>query len=186
MEELKTKAQQLVEKYITNENLKKHIYAVENFMKKLAQRFGEDPNIWSLAGLLHDLDWEMTKETPEKHSLIGAEILAQEGFPEEIVRAVKIHNYLHNLQPQTLLEKALFSTEELTGFIVAVALVMPNKTLDEVTVERVLNKLEEKSFARGVNREVIYQSEKLLGLSLEELITICLEAMKEIRDKLGL
>jgi putative nucleotidyltransferase with HDIG domain len=186
IEELKEKSLRLVDEYIHNENLKKHIYAVQNFMKALAKKFGEDENIWEIAGLLHDLDWEITKETPEKHSLIAAEILEKEGFPEEIINAVKVHNYIHNIEPKTLLEKALYSTEELTGFIVAVALVMPNKSLDEVTVERVLDKLKEKSFARGVNREIIYKSEELLGIKLEELIKICIDSMKEIRDKLGL
>lgn len=186
IENLKNKAIKLLEEYIHNENLKKHIYAVESFMRELAKRFGENEEIWALAGLLHDLDWEITKETPEQHSILASEILEKEGFPKEIIDAVKTHNYIHNIEPNTLLEKALYSTEELTGFIVAVALVMPNKNLDDVTVERVLNKLKEKAFAKGVNREIIYKSEKLLGIKLEDLIQICIDSMKKIRDKIGL
>ncbi|MEM5875687.1 MAG: HDIG domain-containing metalloprotein [candidate division WOR-3 bacterium] len=186
MEELRNKALKLLEKYIKNENLKKHLFAVEALMGELAKKFGENEELWKIAGLVHDIDWELTKETPEKHSLLGAEILQKEGFPEEIVNAVKIHNHIHGFEPKTLLEKALYSCEEMTGFIVAVALVMPNKSLDEVTVERIMSKFKEPSFARGVNREIIKKCEELLGIKVEELAEICLNAMKKIRDKLGL
>ncbi len=184
--ELREKSLELINKYLKNENLKKHLLATEALMRELAKKFNEDEEIWGIAGLIHDIDWELTKETPEKHSLIGAEILEKEGFPKEIVEAVRKHNHIHNFEPKTLLEKALYSCEEMTGFIVAVALVMPNKSLDEVTVERIMNKFKEPSFARGVNREIIQKCEELLGITVEELAEICLEAMKKIRDKLGL
>lgn len=180
------RALELIDQYIKNENLKKHLLAVEALMKALARKYGEDEEIWGLAGLLHDLDWEITKETPEKHPLIAVEILEKENFPEEVISAVKKHNHLQGLVPETNLEKALYSCEEITGLIVAVALVMPNKKLSEVTVERVLNKFNEPSFARGVNREIILKAEEFLGLKLEDLIAIALKAMQEIQDKLGL
>lgn len=186
MTELRKKTLELIEKYIKNENLKKHLFAVEALMIELAKKFGENEEIWGITGLIHDIDWEITKDTPQKHSIVGAEILKKEGFPEEIVNAVKIHNHIHGLEPKTLLEKALYSCEEMTGFIAAVALVMPNKSLDEVTVERIMNKFKEPSFARGVNREIIKKCEDLLGIKVEELAEICLNAMKKIRDKLGL
>ena len=183
---LREKALLLIEKYITSENIKKHLIATEALMRELAKRFNEDEEIWGITGLIHDIDWDLTKNTPEKHSILGAEILEKEGFPEEIVNAVRVHNHIHNLEPKTLLEKALYSCEEMTGFIVAVALVMPNKSLDEVTVERIISKFKEPSFAKGVNRDIIKKCEEFLNISIEELAEICLNAMKKVRDQLGL
>ncbi len=180
------RALELIDQYIQNPNLKKHLLAVEALMKALARKFNEDEEIWGLAGLLHDLDWELTKETPEKHPLIAVEILEKEGFPKEVISAIKKHNHLQGLTPETNLEKALYSCEEITGFIVAVALVMPNKKLSEVTVERILSKFKEPSFAKGVNREIILKAEEMLGLKLEELAEIALKAMQEISEELGL
>ncbi len=185
-EAYRKRALELIDQYIQNQNLKKHLFAVENLMRHLARRFGENENLWALAGLLHDLDWEITKETPEKHPLIAVEILEKENFPQEVIEAIRKHNPLQGLVPETKLEKALYSCEEITGFIVAVALVMPNKKLSEVTVERILNKFKEPSFAKGVNREIILKAEEFLGLKLEELAKIALESMQEISDILGL
>lgn len=179
-------ALRLVEQYITNPNLKKHLVAVEALMRALARKFKQDEELWSMAGLLHDLDWELTKDNPTRHSIMSAEILTEAGFPAEIVNAVKVHNFVHNIEPQTMLEKALYATEEITGLIVACALVTPNKKLSEVTVERVLKKFKEPSFARGVNREIILKCEPYLGITLEELTQIALTAMLEISDQLGL
>lgn len=184
--DLREKSLKLIDQYLKNENLKKHLLATEALMRELAKKFNENEEIWGIAGLIHDIDWELTKETPEKHSLIGAEILEKEGFPKEIIEAVRKHNHIHNFEPETLLEKALYSCEEMTGFIVAVALVMPNKSLDEVTVERIMSKFKEPSFARGVNREIIKKCEELLGIRVEELAEICLKAMRSIKDQLGL
>lgn len=185
MENSREKSLALIEKYIQNDRLKKHLLATEAFMRALAKKFGEDEEIWGIAGLIHDIDWDLTRETPEKHSLLGAEILTKEGYPPEIVSAVKIHNYIHGLEPKTLLEKALY-LETLTGFIVAVALVMPNKKLSEVTVERILSKLKEPSFAKNVKRDIIYRAEELLNIPLEEVIGICLKSMQAISNQLGL
>jgi len=180
------RALELIDQYIKNQNLKKHLLATENLMRHLARKFDEDEEIWALAGLLHDLDWEITKEAPEKHPLIAVEVLEKEGFPQEVISAIKKHNHLQGLIPETKLEKALYTCEEITGFIVAVALVMPNKKLSEVTVERILNKFKEPSFAKGVNREIILKAEEMLGLKLEELAEIALKAMQEISEELGL
>jgi putative nucleotidyltransferase with HDIG domain len=184
--DLREKAFKLIEQYVQNQNLKKHLLAVENLMRHLAKRFKEDEEIWALSGLLHDLDWDITKETPQKHPLVAVEILEKEGFPQEIISAIKKHNHLQGLMPETTLEKALYTCEEMTGFVVAVALVMPNKKLSEVTVERILNKFKEPSFAKGVNREIILKAEEMLGLKLEELAEITLKSMQEISDELGL
>ena len=180
------RALELIDQYIKNQNLKKHLLATENLMRHLARKFGEDEEIWALAGLLHDLDWEITKETPEKHPLIAVEVLEKENFPQEVILAIKKHHPVYGLVPETNLEKALYTCEEITGLIVAVALVMPNKKLSEVTVERILNKFKEPSFAKGVNREIILKAEEMLGLKLEELAEIALKAMQEISEDLGL
>jgi len=184
--DLRKKALELIDQYIKNQNLKKHLLATENLMRHLARKFNEDEETWALAGLLHDLDWEITKDTPEKHPLIAVEILETEGFPPEVISAIKKHNHLQGFIPETNLEKALYTCEEMTGFIVAVALVMPNKKLSEVTVERILNKFKEPSFAKGVNREIILKAEEMLGLKLEEVAEITLKAMQEISEDLGL
>lgn len=181
----KKRATKLIDQYIKNENLKKHCYAVEFVMKRLAEHFKEESEKWSITGLLHDLDWEITKNTPERHSLISADILTKEGFDKDIIEAIKIHNHMHGIEPMSLLQKSLYCAEELTGLITACALVNPKK-LNGVTKESVLKKFKEKSFAKGVNREIILKSKTLLNLDLPELIDLELQAMKEISDKLGL
>jgi len=184
--DLRKRALELIDQYIQNQNLKKHLLAAENLMRHLARKFKEDEEIWALAGLLHDLDWETTKETPEKHPLIAVEILEKENFPKEVILAIKKHNHLQGLIPETNLEKALYACEEMTGLVVAVALVMPNKKLSEVTIGRILNKFKEPPFAKGVNREIILKAEEMLGLKLEELAEITLKSMQEISEELGL
>lgn len=176
----------LLDEHIQNENLKKHLFAVEALMRALARKFNQDEEIWGLAGLVHDLDWEETKETPEEHSLIAAAVLEKEGFPKEVIQAVKVHNHIHGFEPESLLEKALYSTEEITGLIVACALVQPSKKLKDVTVDSVLKKFKEKSFAAGVDRNIILKSEEYLKLGLNELIQLALDAMISINEVLGL
>ncbi|MCL5258041.1 MAG: HDIG domain-containing protein [Patescibacteria group bacterium] len=183
---MREKALCLLDEHIQNENLKKHLFAVEALMRALARKFNQDEEIWGLAGLVHDLDWEETKETPEEHSLIAAAVLEKEGFPKEIIQAVKVHNHIHGFEPESLLEKALYSTEEITGLIVACALVQPSKKLKDVTVDSVLKKFKEKSFAAGVDRNIILKSEEYLKLGLNELIQLALDAMISINEVLGL
>lgn len=176
----------LLNEHIKNQNLIKHSLAVEALMRALARKFGEDEELWGLAGLLHDMDWEKTQTTPEQHSLISSEILGQEGFSKEAVNAIKIHNHLHGFTPNTLLEKTLYATEEITGLIVAAALVLPSKKLADLKSENVLSRMKEKSFARGVNREIINLTPSYLGISVAELAEIALSAMQNIHEKLGL
>jgi putative nucleotidyltransferase with HDIG domain len=175
----------LIKEEIKNQNLIKHCLAVEAVMRKLAEYFNEDVEKWGLAGLLHDIDYEKTKDDPKKHSLIGAEMLEKLGLDKEIVEAIRAHNEIHNLPRETKLAKALFCTDPITGLIVAATLVLPSKKLNDLTVENVLNRFKEKSFARGANRQVILSCFKI-GLSLEEFVKISLEAMKEIAQDLGL
>jgi putative nucleotidyltransferase with HDIG domain len=179
-------ALELLKQYVKDEKIIKHCLATEALMRNLAKRLNQDEEKWALAGLLHDLDWDMTKKEPEKHSLIAEEILKNLNVDPEIVSAIKIHNYVHGIEPQTLLEKALYSTEMITGFIVAVALVKPSKKLKDVTVQNLLEKFKEKNFAAGAKREIINLAPQFLGLSLEEIFEIALKSMQEISDDLGL
>ncbi len=175
----------LLKTKLQNQNLFKHCLAVEAVMRGLARHFHEDEEVWGLTGLLHDIDYQETRGVPEKHSLIGAEILAKQGLPPELVYAVKVHNEVHGLPRISKIDKALFCTDPITGLIVATALVMPNKKLAEVRLDNILNRYKEKGFARGANREHIALCSEL-GSSLEEFIKIGLEAMKSIAQNLGL
>src|SRR4030042_6886874 len=174
----------LVQEKIQNQNLVKHCLAAEVCMQELAEKFGEDKDKWGLTGLLHDIDYEETKNEPQKHSILGAEMLENLGLDKEIVDAVKTHNEIHGITPESKMAKAIFTIDPLTGLIVASTLVLPSKKIADLTTENVLNRFKEKGFARGANREIISQCQKLLGLSLEEFTKIALEAMKKISNEL--
>lgn len=158
-------------------------------MRALARRFGEErgADIWELAGFLHDLDWEKAQDDIASHTELASEILEKEGFPRGVIEAIKKHNHhAGNPPPETLMEKALFYSEEITGLIVAAALVRPDKKLSGVTAESVMKRFEEKSFARGVDRDILRQVPEKLGILLQELTSIALSAMQEIHEELGL
>ncbi len=175
----------LLNKYLKDEKLLKHSIAVEAIMKALARRLGMNENKWGLTGLLHDLDYEYTKEKPHLHGVTSAEIL-QDLLPEESIEAIKSHNYLHTQRlPLTELDKALLAADAVSGLIIAITLVMPNKKLSEVKIDTLRTKFKDNSFAKGCNRERIKLCEDL-GLSIEEFLSISLEALKEESDKLGL
>ncbi len=179
-------ALQLLRQHVKNENLIKHMLAAEAVMRALAEKFEGNADEWGLTGLLHDIDWEETQDNPHNHSLVSSVYLAHEGVGSEVVQAIKTHNHLHGIIPQTLLEKALYSAEELTGLLVACALVQPSKKIADVSVDRVLKKFKQPSFAKGVNREIIMKSEELLGITLEDLIQLELSAMQRIAHEIGL
>lgn len=176
---------EILQKEVKNENLQKHCFAVEIVMKFLAKRFGEDEEKWALAGLLHDIDYEETKDDPQKHSVVGAEKLSDMNLPEDIVYAVKVHNEMHGLPRKSKLDKALYATDPLTGLIVASALIIPERKLSALDVDFLMNRFNEKSFAKGANREQIASCSEL-GLSLEEFMGIGLEAMQSVDKELGL
>jgi len=167
-------------------NLIKHCLACGAAMKELAKYFKEDEEKWEITGLLHDIDYEETKDNPEKHSLIGAEYLEKQGIDQEIVEAVKTHNEIHGIVPKTKMAKALFCTDPLTGLIVATTLVLPSKKINEVTTDNILNRFKENGFAKGANRGIIKQCESLLGLSLERFVDLVLHGMQKIDKNLGL
>ncbi|MTI80495.1 MAG: HDIG domain-containing protein [Firmicutes bacterium] len=181
----RNEALELLKKHLKNENLVKHCLAVEAVMVHLAKHFGEDEEKWALAGLLHDIDYDYTKDDPEKHSLMGAEMLEKEGLPEDVVYAVKVHNERHGLPRNSKMDKALYCTDPLTGLITAAALIKPEKSLSVVKIKSLKKRFKEKAFAKGANREIIAACSEL-DLSLEEFMTIGLKAMQGAADDLGL
>jgi len=175
----------ILKKNLKNKNLRKHCLAAEAVMRSLAERFGEEEEMWGLAGLLHDIDYEETQDDPERHSLVGGEMLEEIGLPEEVVHAVKAHNDVHGIERESLMDKALYAVDPLTGLIVAAALINPEKKLSSIDAQFVLNRFKEKSFARGANREQIKSCSEL-GLGLEEFVELGLKAMQNIAGDLGL
>jgi putative nucleotidyltransferase with HDIG domain len=178
-------ALKMVKENMKNKNLVKHVLATEAIMRALAVTFDQDQQKWGIAGLIHDIDYEKTSDSPSQHGLIGAQILADAGIDEEIVNAVKAHNDALGYERVTKLDKALYAADPLTGLIVAAALVKPSKKLADVDKEFVLKKFKEKSFARGASRDQIASCQEL-GLTLEEFIDLSIKAMQKIADELGL
>jgi putative nucleotidyltransferase with HDIG domain len=171
--------------YTQSENLRKHALAVEAAMRAYARRFGEDEESWGVVGLIHDFDYEKYP-TAENHAYRGAEILRQRGWPDVIVRAVLSHASYTGVTRDSLMEKALFAVDELTGLITAVALVRPSKSVRDVTVKSVRKKWKDKAFAAGANRADIETGAADLGVELGEHIAVVLAAMQDIADELGL
>jgi putative nucleotidyltransferase with HDIG domain len=180
------KALELLHSEVQSVNLCKHCYAVEAVMRALAQHFEEDEEPWGLSGLVHDLDYE---KFPDKHPLEGLKILKKENYPQEVINAVEAHGwgYREGLpKPKNNLQWSLYCCDELTGLIVACALVRPDKKLDSVDVAAVERKWKQKSFAAGVDRSQIEYCEKELKIPLSEFIEIALRAMQGISKELGL
>ena len=175
----------ILKEYVKGDGLIKHCLAVEAAMRAYAVRLGGDPAIWGLAGLLHDFDWEIHPNA-EQHPMEGAPILREAGVPEDVIYAILAHAEYLNLERKTWMDKALPAVDELAGFIIAVALVRPSKSLRDVDVSSVKKKMKDKAFARAVRREDIVQGAELLGISLDEHIQFVLDAMKEIAPELGL
>lgn len=169
--------------------MRRHCLAVEAAMRSLASYFHEDEENWGIAGLLHDADWEETRDTPENHAVKVAEWLEDWDLGDEGIKtAILAHNHFHNGHepPQTLFEWALYCCDELTGLIVACALVQPNKNLETVTADSVLKKFQQNAFAANIDRTKIRQCEEQLGLKLDEFMALVLGGMQEISAELGL
>jgi len=180
---------EILNKNLKNKNLFKHCLAVEAAMKGLAEKLNGNVEKWGLIGLLHDGDWEITKDDHANHAKKMVEWLKQSDETDnEILNAILSHNWQHDgfRQPNSLMEWALFCCDELTGLIVAIALVMPDKKLASVSVESVLKKFPSKNFAAGVNREQIKMCEEKLGIKLSEFVDIVLKSMQIINSELGL
>jgi putative nucleotidyltransferase with HDIG domain len=175
----------LLKEYVKDEHHINHSLAVEAIMRGLAEHLHEDADKYGLAGMLHDIDYDFTAETPEKHSLVGAKILEEKGFPEDVIYAVKVHNEMHGLERLSVLDKALFAADPTSGFVTAAAMVRPEKQLQNVELKSLKKRFKEKAFARGANREQM-QTCSELGLELEEFLAISLDSMKKIADQIGL
>jgi putative nucleotidyltransferase with HDIG domain len=178
-------AWQILCEFTRSENLRKHALAVEACVTAYARKFGEDEAKWSVTALLHDFDWEIHPQAPD-HPLKGEPILAARGVEEEIRRAILSHADYSGVPRQTLLEKTLFACDELAGFLTAVSLVKPHKSIFEVDVASVRKKLKDKAFARSVKREDIVRGAEELGIPLDEHIAFCIRAMQERAEELGL
>ena len=178
----------LLHSKMQSQNLRKHCYSVEAVMKALAKHFEEDEQMWGIVGLLHDGDYEFTKEDPGNHAKLMADWVRELGEKDpELLEGIESHGWFHQGKlPQTKMQWSLFCCDELTGLIIAVTLVRPEKKISAVTVENVLKKWKEKSFAAGVKREDIENCEKELGIPLNDFIEIALKAMQGIASDLGL
>jgi len=144
-------ALRLIKQEVKTKNLIKHMLAAEAVMRRLAEELGQDEELWALTGLLHDLDYDRTMDQPEQHGLLGAQILEEKGLPPELVQAVKAHNEVLGVERQTLLDKALYAADPVTGLLVAAALIHPQKKLAAIDLDFVMNRFKEKSFARGAD-----------------------------------
>ncbi len=171
--------------YTQSPGLRKHALAVEAAMRAYARRFGEDEEKWAIVGLLHDFDYEI-HPTLDKHPQEGAKILRERGYPEDVVYAVLSHAEHLGLERKSLMDKAIYAVDELTGLITAVTLVKPTKSLDEVDARSVRKKMKDKAFARSVNRDDVVKGAEILAVDLDEHIAFVIEAMKEAADELGL
>ena len=175
-----------VTSWTSNKNLIKHMLAVEAAMKGLAVHFKEDISLWGTIGLIHDADYE---KCPDKHPQILIDELVKSGESEVVISAIRSHAWRYNnfdQEPKTNLEWSLYTCDELTGLIVAVTLIRPEKKLSAVTVENILSKWEKKDFAKGVDRKNIELCEEKLGINLHDFIQIVLSSMQKISDSLGL
>lgn len=178
-------AMQLLREYNQDESHIKHALAVEATMRHFAALRGEDADKWGLIGLMHDLDWE---KHPERHCSVTKEVLEAHGWPEDYIRAIMSHAWgmFTDVKPELEMEKVLYTIDELTGLVVATALVRPSKSLSDLTTKSVRKKWKEKSFAAGVDRTVIEKGAEMLGGDLNDIIGATIDGMKHVAAELGL
>jgi len=179
-----SEALDLMHEFTSNEALRRHMYAVEAAMRAYARKHGEDEEPWAIVGLLHDFDYERYPNPPD-HPGKGSDILAEKGYPEDVRKAILGHADYMNVPRDTLMAKALYACDEVCGFIMAVAVIRPNKIRD-LEVSSVKKKLKDKGFARNVSREDIQKGIQELGVSLDEHLQFVIDAMKGSADRLGL
>jgi putative nucleotidyltransferase with HDIG domain len=181
-------AWQLVTEWTQSDSLRKHMLAVEAGMRAYSRRFGEDEESWAIVGVLHDFDYERYPDVAiEGHPIVGSGVLREMGWPEEIIRCILSHaTEVTGVERETLMEKALFAVDELTGLITAVTLVRPSKNIADVKVSSIKKKWKDRAFAAGVHRGEIEQAAIDLGVPLDEHIRVVLAAMQESASALGL
>ncbi|CAN5790565.1 HDIG domain-containing protein [soil metagenome] len=174
----------LVQEHVASESLRRHMYSVEAACRAYAHRLGEDPDLFGLAGLVHDFDYE---RFPDQHPLPGVEILREGGYPEAVLQAVLAHNAPRTgVQPDSLLDRTLFACDEVTGLITAAALVRPNRSVMDLEAKSVMKKFKDRAFAAGVSREDVQHGAELLGVDLREHVQFVIEAMRSVAPQLGL
>ena len=186
----RSEALALMHEYTSNESLRKHMLAVEAAMRAYAERFGEEPARWGLAGLIHDFDYERypnSAHSPtDEHPSWGVRLLRERGWPEDVLQAILGHATYCNVPRETAMAKTLFAVDELTGLVTATALVKPSKSVHEVEVSSVKKKMKDKAFARGVNREDVLTGAQELGVDLDEHIAFVITAMRGAAESIGL
>lgn len=175
----------IVHEYVKNSNLVNHMLSVEAAMRFYAQKFNEEVDLWGLTGLLHDFDWEI-HPTLEQHPQDGAPILRQRGVPDVIIQAILSHADHTSVRRETLMQKALYACDEITGLITAVALVRPSRSLYDLTASSVKKKWKDRAFAAGANREEISRAVEEFGIDLWEHTTNVIQAMQKIAPQIGL
>ena len=189
-ETLATQALKILHDWVQSESLRKHCYAVADSTKHFAQLRGENADLWEAVGLLHDMDYErhpnLERSTTEGHPFVGVAWLREHGWSEEVSRAILSHADYANVSRESSLEKTLYAVDELSGFIVAVALVRPTKSIHDVDVRAVKKKMKDKAFARAVNREDIVRGAAELGMPLDDVIANVIAALGNDAQRLGL
>jgi putative nucleotidyltransferase with HDIG domain len=189
-ETLAARAQAILRDWIQSESLQKHCYSVADSMKHFAQCSGEDADLWEAVGLLHDMDYErhpnLERSAANGHPFVGVAWLRENGWSEEVCRAILSHADYSGVSRETQLEKTLYAVDELSGFVVAVALVRPTKSIHDVDVRSVKKKMKDKAFARAVNRDDIIRGAEELGIPLDDVIAQVIAALKSDAERLGL
>ena len=189
-ETLSARALNILHDWVQSESLRKHCYAVADSMKHFAQLRGEDVDLWEAVGLLHDMDYEkhpnLERSATEGHPFVGVQWLRDNGWSEEVCRAILSHADYSEVVPESNLEKTLRAVDELSSFVVAVALVRPTKSIYDVDLAAVKKKMKDKAFARAVNREEIVRGAEELGMPLDDVITNVIAALKADALRLGL
>src|ERR1700719_720430 len=190
MTTLTANALTILHEWVQSESLRKHCYAVADSMKHFAQLRGEDVDVWEAVGLLHDMDYErhpnLERSSTEGHPFVGVAWLREQSWSEEICRAILSHADYSGVSRETPLEKTLYAVDELSGFVIAVALVRPTKSIHEVDLAAVKKKMKDKAFARAVNREDIVRGAQELRMPLEDVIANVITALQSDAARLGL
>src|SRR5215468_4248126 len=180
----------ILHEWVQSESLRKHCYAVADSMRHFAHLRGEDADLWEAVGLLHDMDYErhpnLERSPTEGHPFVGVAWLRENGWSEDVCRAVLSHADYSGVLREAPLEKTLYAVDELSSFVVAVALVRPTKSIQDVDVRAVKKKMKDKAFARAVNRDDIMRGAEELGMSLDDIIAEVIAALKEDAQRLGL
>ena len=184
MEPSREQAEGLFRKYNKTESLYHHALSVEAVMREFAEKNGEDPEYWGIVGFLHDIDWEMF---PEEHCRKAPELLAEIGMPDDMIHAICSHGYglVTDVKPERYMEKVLYTIDELTGLVTATALMRPER-MKGISVKSIKKKWKDKSFAAGVNRDLISSGAEMLGLDISEIIQTTIDGMTKVAPQLGL